>query len=103
MVLNRPSIPTVTILKHQHSLLDRHRLVADRVIAAMRDEGLALHCSHEKFGTRWWLGDGRPVQREIAKLVTINADISSVGDGLFRNVPGQTYRFISSNHGGENV
>jgi hypothetical protein len=47
-----------------------------------------------------WLGDGRPVQREIAKLVTINADISSVGDGLFRNVPGQTYRFISSNHGG---
>jgi hypothetical protein len=43
------------------------------------------------------------VQPEIAKLVTVNADIVSVDDGLFRNMPGQTYRFVSLNHGGENV
>jgi hypothetical protein len=102
-MLKHSSIPTVTTLQHQNNLLDRHRLAADRVIVAMRDGGLALHCSHEKSGTRWWLSDGRCVQTEIAKLVTINADITSVGGGLFRDVPGQTYRFISSNHGGENV
>jgi hypothetical protein len=98
-MLKPSGIPTVTTLQRQNNLLDRRRRAADRVIAAMRDENLSLHCSHEKSGTHWWLGDGRPVQREIAEMVTVNADITSVGDGLFRNLPGQTYRFISSNHG----
>jgi hypothetical protein len=102
-MLKHSSIPTVTALQRQNNLVDRRRRAADRVIVAMRDESLALHCSHEKSGTRWWLSDGRPVQPEIAKLVTIDANITSVGDGLFRNMPSQTYRFISSNHGGENV
>jgi len=92
-----------SILQRQNNLVDRRRRAADRVIVAMRDESLVLICSHEKSGTRWWLSDGRPVQPEIAKLVAIDANIISVGDGLFRNVPGQTYRFISSNYGGENV
>jgi|SRR5215471_11662183 hypothetical protein len=102
-MLKHSSIPTVTTLQHQNNLIDRRRRAADRVIVAMRDENLALHCNHEKSGTHWWLSDGRPVQPEIAKLVTVNADIVSVDDGLFRNMPGQTYRFVSLNHGGENV
>src|SRR5262249_623537 len=97
------SIPTVTTLQRQNNWVDRRRRAADRVIVAMRDENLTLHCSYEPAGAHWWLGDGRPVQREIAELVTVNADITSVGDGLFSNMPSQTYRFISSNHGGENV
>jgi hypothetical protein len=99
----RFSIPTVTTLQRQNNLIDRRRRAADRVIAAMRGENLSLHCSYEPAGAHWSLSDGRPVQRGIAELVTVATDIVSVGDGLFRNMPSQTYRFISSSHGGENV
>jgi hypothetical protein len=97
------SIPTVTILQRLNNRIDRRSRAADRVIAAMRVENLLLHCNFAPSGTHWWLSDGRPVQREIAELVTAAADIVSDGDGLFRNIPGQTYRFVSSNHGGQNA
>jgi hypothetical protein len=93
-MLKRPSVPTVTIPKRQNNLLDRRRRAADRVIAAMRDESLALRCSYQTSGAHWWLDDGRPVRREIAELVTVNADIVSDGDGLFRNMRGQTFRAV---------
>ena len=38
-------------------------------------------------------GDG--VQSEVAALVIVRANIVSVGDGLFRNVPGQTFKFTA--------
>jgi hypothetical protein len=89
-----PSISTVTTLQRQNNRIDRRRRAADRVIAAMHNEDLTLHCSYEPAGAHWWLGDGRPVQREIAELVAINADIVSAGDGLFRNMPDQTFRIV---------
>jgi hypothetical protein len=88
------AVPTVASLKRQRLRLDRQRQSADRVIAAMRDRGLALHLSHEKSGDLWWLSDGTRVAAEVAKLVVAHPNIVSVG-ALFRNAPGQTYRFVN--------
>jgi hypothetical protein len=87
-------IPTVQSLRRQAARIDRRRRAADRVVAAMRD-GAALRCSHERSGVVWWLSNGRSVSPEIAKFVIVNADIMSVGDSLFRNVPAQTFCFVN--------
>jgi hypothetical protein len=34
------------------------------------------------------------VSPEIAKLVIVDADVGSVGDALFQNMPAQTFRFV---------
>jgi len=88
------SIQTVSTLKRRRSRLDRYRRSADQVIAVMRKDELALHCSHEPKGDRWWLSDGSGVSSETAKLVILNADIVSVGDALFNNTPGQIFRVV---------
>jgi len=74
--------------------LDRYRRSADRVIVIMRKDGASLHCSHEPKGDRWWLSNGSGVSSETAELVILNADIVLVGDALFRNTPGQTFRVV---------
>jgi hypothetical protein len=54
----------------------------------------------ERFGSArlakaiWWLTNGSRVSSEVSKLVIVNPDITSVGDSLFRNAPGQTYRSV---------
>jgi len=89
-------IPTVASIRRVRRRIDRRRRSADRIIAAMRDEGAALHCSFENRGLAWWLSDGARVPGEVAQLVVINVDIASVGDALFENTTAQTYRFTSS-------
>jgi hypothetical protein len=89
-----PSVPTITSLRQQQRRVDRRRLSADRVIAAMRNDGFALHCSFERSGDMWWLSNGTRVSPEVAKLLVINSNIVSVGDALFCNASGQTYRFV---------
>jgi hypothetical protein len=59
-------------------------------------QGAALHCSFENKGLAWWLSDGARVPGEVARLVVISADITSVGDSLFKNTVAQTYRFNRS-------
>jgi len=88
------SVQTVTALRRRRSRLDRYRRSADRVIAVMRNDGASLHCSHEPKGDRWWLSNGSGVSSETAELVILNADIVSVGDALFHNTPGQTFRVV---------
>jgi hypothetical protein len=88
------SVPTVTSLRRTNSLIDRRWRAADRVIATMRDQGQALHVSHEKPKDIWWLTNGSRVSPEIAKLVIVHPDIASVGDAPFGGTPGQTYRHI---------
>jgi len=88
------SVQTVTALRRRRSRLDRYRRSADRVIAVMRNDGASLHCSHEPKGDRWWLSNGSGVSPETAELVILNADIVSVGDALFHNTPGQTFRVV---------
>jgi hypothetical protein len=62
------SIPTIASLRRARGRLDQRRL--------------------------WWLTDGRAVSPEIAKLVIVDADVGSVGDALFQDMPTQTFRFI---------
>jgi hypothetical protein len=87
------SVPTVASLRRTNRLIARRRRAADRVTSAMRNDGLALHCSFEKSETRWWLSNGSRVSPEAAKLVTTHPDINNAGDGLFR-CPGQTFRIV---------
>jgi hypothetical protein len=90
----RPSIPTVPSLRRIRRRVDRNRLSANRVVALMHNDGLALHCSFERSGNLWWLTDGSRVSPEVAKLVVINPLV--VGDALFLNVRSQTYHFAAT-------
>jgi hypothetical protein len=75
---------------------DRNRLTARQVLANMRSEGLALHCSFENQGERWWLTNGRRIEVEVAHLVINDVNVTSVGDALFLNASPQTYRYIEN-------
>lgn len=88
------SIPTVASLRRARARLDQRRLSAEKIVAIMRKEGQALLCSFERSGPVWWLADGRAVSPEIAKLVIVDADVGSVGDALFQDMPAQTFRFV---------
>jgi hypothetical protein len=86
------SIPTVASLRRARARLDQRRLSAEKIVAIMRKEGQALLCSFERSGPVWRLTNGRAVSLEIAKLVTTSSDVVSVGDSLFCNTSGQTFR-----------
>jgi hypothetical protein len=43
----------------------------------------------------WSLSNGRAVPPAVAELVVAHADVTPVGDALFRNVPSQTYRLAT--------
>jgi len=96
------AFPAYSMLRRVRGIRQRRPGVR-RVIAAMRDRGLTLHCELGCRGSSWCLSDGHGVEPAVAKLAITNPDIVSVGGALFADVPAQTYRFISSNHGGENV
>jgi hypothetical protein len=66
----------------------------------MQTKGLALYCSHERSGEMWLLSDGRPVPSEIAALVIRDRDIAGVDRALFKDVPGQTFRFVEPSREG---
>jgi hypothetical protein len=85
------SVPTVQSLRRQAA---RHHHAADRVVAAMRRDGLALHLSYEPSGAVWRLSDGTCVSSEIAKTVILDPDVVSVGDALFQDMPVQTFCFV---------
>jgi hypothetical protein len=87
------SIPTVQSLRRQNARVDHHGHAAD-VVAAMHNDGLALHCSHERSGVVWSLSNGKSVSPKIANLVIINHDVVSVGDALFQDMPAQTFCFV---------
>ena len=65
---------------------------ADAVLAEMRD-GAALHLQHTKYGPSWALSNGHQVSDDVAKLVITSASVTGVGDALFRDCPGQTWRW----------
>ena len=90
------SVPAVAFLHRQRARLDRRRLSVDRVIAAMRERGVALHVSHEKSGDLWWLSDGSRVTAETAKLAVVHPNIINVGDGLFGGELSQTFRCVEA-------
>jgi hypothetical protein len=43
---------------------------------------------------RWLLSDGTSVTDEVSKVVTADHRVLSVGDALFKNMPGQAWRYV---------
>ena len=56
--------------------------------------GQSLNLSFERGMRRWLLSDGTSVTDAVAKLVTADPRVVSVGDALFKDMPGQTWRYI---------
>ena len=86
-------VHTVSELQRSRRRLDRRGHAAERVIAAMKG-GAALLLHYEGGRAMWRLSGGRVVPAEIAAIVIIHAAVISVGDGLFQNVPGQSWRHV---------
>jgi hypothetical protein len=91
-----PTIPALQSLRRQKERTDRHRRAAERIVTAMRKNGLSLFLSYERARDTWVLSDGTRVPPEIAAHVIRNGNIAPVGDALFKGVRGQTYRVVVS-------
>jgi hypothetical protein len=74
--------------------LDRRLSNVDQVLAAMR-KGEPLHLQYENGRAIWLLSGRRNVAAHVAALVIGNASVVPVGDALFADLPGQTWRFVS--------
>jgi hypothetical protein len=87
-------IATLEKLQTQARRLDRVNLGVAGVLKAMQRDGCALHCELAESGSHWWLSNGRRVRSNIARVVTLNPNVISVGGSLFADVPAQTYRWL---------
>jgi hypothetical protein len=86
-------VQTVGQLQRKHRRLDRNRRAAAVVLTKMQ-RGQSLNLSFEWGMRRWLLSDGTSITDEVAKIVTADHRVLSVGDALFENMPGQTWRYV---------
>jgi hypothetical protein len=76
--------------------LDRVRVGVTKTITLIRiAQSLHLQFDHRR-GPLWSLTNGTRIADEIARLVITNANVTSVGDTLFHNLPSQTYRYVAT-------
>jgi hypothetical protein len=81
-------------LQRANRRLDRLLKNADAALRAMRDRGLTLHLHLDaQHRPLWTLSDGTTITADTAALVIKNVHIAHVGTSLFRDVPGQSYRY----------
>ena len=91
----RPSVPIAPSLQLQRRRVERLRAGAARVRTAMMG-GATLYLQHERGRVLWLLSTGTPVPDDVARVVVTFPDIVGCGDGLFSNVPGQSWRYAES-------
>jgi hypothetical protein len=89
-------VPTVDPLRRTRRQQQRRLDSLLAVLDEMRG-GQALHLYYDGGRGGWVLTDGREVQPEIARLVITQPSVAGVGDGLFGDCHGQTWRYIESN------
>jgi hypothetical protein len=82
-------VQTVGQMQRKHRRLDRNRKGAAAVLTRMQ-HGEALHLSYERGMRRCRLSDGSIVADEV---ITSDHSVLNIGDALFKNMPGQTWRF----------
>jgi hypothetical protein len=87
--------PTAQSLQLQRRRVDRRGSGAARVRTAMI-RGATLYLHHERGRPLWLLSTGASVPDDVARAVVTFPDIVSCGDGLFCNVPGQSWRYVES-------
>jgi hypothetical protein len=85
-------VQTAAQLQRKHHRLD-HRAHGAAAVIAKLQRGATLNLSFERGVRRWLLSDGSTVTDAVAKIVTADHRVLSVGDALFKNMPGQTWRF----------
>ena len=73
-----------------HRRSDFSRAVA-RALDAMR-AGLLLHMEYRAGHPIWSLGGGQAVSAAAAAIIISSANVVPVGDSLFPDMPGQTWR-----------
>jgi hypothetical protein len=86
-------VQTAGQLQRKHRRLDRNRKGAVAVLTKLQ-RGQSLNLWFECGMRRWLLSDGTSVTDEVAKIVTADRRVLSVGDALFKNMPGQTWRYV---------
>ena len=93
MIIFRQGVHTASELRRSTRRLDRRLASVDQILGAM-GRGEALHLQYENGCPRWSLSGGRRVAADVAAIVIVNASVAPVGDALFSNMPGQTWRHI---------
>ena len=86
-------IPTVSSLACTRCRLQRR---LNNLLAALDEmrSGQALHLYYDRGRAVWVLTDGREVRPDIARLVIDGPSVVGVGDGLFGDCLGQTWRYV---------
>ena len=77
-----------------HERLARQRASITRVLNALK-AGAALHLAYQDGRAIWRLSPGPPVTSEIASVITHSPNVVALGDSLFPDHPGQTWRYVS--------
>ena len=84
---NRPQSSRTERLARRHASITR-------VLNALK-AGAALHLAYQDGRAIWRLSPGRPVTSEIASVITHSPNVVALGDSLFPDHPGQTWRYVS--------
>ena len=87
MTLRRPRAST-------HTAAQRRRANITRVLNALK-AGAALHLAYQDGRAIWRLSPGPPVTSEIAGVITHDPNVVALGDSLFPDHPGQTWRYVN--------
>jgi hypothetical protein len=80
-------VQTAGQLQRKHRRLNRHRQAAATALTKMQ-RGQSLNLSFERGMRRWLLSDGSSVTDAVAKIVTADPRVCSVGDALFQRYAG---------------
>jgi hypothetical protein len=86
-------IQTLAQLQQANRRRDRFRREVSRILAAMKG-GAVLHLRHQNGRPIWRLSSGPFVTSEAAAIVTASGGVVGVGDSLFPDHPGQTWRYV---------
>jgi hypothetical protein len=70
---------------------------ADKIVCRMEVKGFTLHLHYRWYGAHWFLSDGRHIETEIAEAVAKDPRVVAVGDSLFDDAAGQTWRYAGRN------
>jgi hypothetical protein len=86
-------IQTLAQLQQANRRLDRFRREVNRTLTAMK-AGASLHLEYVRGRGLWKLSNGSFVTPEAAAIVIASDAVVGVGDSLFPDHPGQTWRYF---------
>jgi hypothetical protein len=90
--VNRSSLSAPEVHYYQQLRHERNLAAAERAIRAMKRQGPTLLMQYAGGRRSWSLSDGRSIPAAVATLIINNASVMPAGDGLFSDLPAQTWR-----------